>query len=179
MPHGSWKHLKAKKTFLQAQEDNQEAVNKLSTKQKRTQEKWRQKTKPNSKIGVKSSEKKLLDQMYLKGHASFGNTEQLKTQSKSAFEKIKTNFETEPSFTKHCPIHLRFSRIKVVVKDIYEFLSIELAYVDKLAKHNRNVKKFLVAVDCLSRYLRLEPLKRNYATETALALKKDKKQATT
>ena len=57
MPNRSWKH-KAKKTFLQAQEVNQETVIKLPTKQKRAHEKRRKKTKPDSKHGLTSSEKK-------------------------------------------------------------------------------------------------------------------------
>ena len=73
MPNRSWKHLKAKKTFLQAYEDNQEAVIKLPTKQKWAQEKRRQKTRPNSKNDLTSSEKKTMDQLYLKRPASFGN----------------------------------------------------------------------------------------------------------
>ena len=89
MPNRSWKHLKAKKTFLQALEDNQEAVIELSIKQKRAQEKRRQKTRPNSKNGLTSSEKKTLDQLYLKGSASFGNPTRLKTQSKLSFGKVK------------------------------------------------------------------------------------------
>ena len=44
--------------FLQAHEDNQEAVIKLPTKEKRAQEKRRQKERPNSKNGLTSSEKK-------------------------------------------------------------------------------------------------------------------------
>ena len=43
--------------------------------------------------------------------------------------------------------------------------------MDKLAKENKDVKYLLVAVDCLSRYLRVEPLKSKYAT-TADAFKK-------
>ena len=45
----------------------------------------------------------------------------------------------------------------------------DLTHVDKLAKYNRNIKYLLVAVDCLTRYLRVEPLKTKYATETAEA----------
>ena len=82
MPNRSWKHLKLKKTFLQAHEDNQEAVIKLPTKQKRAQKKRRQETRPNRKNGLISSEKKTLDQLYLKGPASFGNSTRLKTQRK-------------------------------------------------------------------------------------------------
>ena len=113
-----------------------------------------------------------MDQLYLKGPASFGNPKRLKTQSKLLFGKVKTYLETKPSFTKYRPIRLRFPRLKVIVKDINEIWSVDLAYVDKLAKYNRNVKYLLVAVDCLSRYLRVEPLKTKYATETASAFKK-------
>ena len=80
--------------------------------------------------------------------------------------------ETKPSFTKYRPIRLRFPRLKVIVKDINEIWSVDLADVDKLAKYNRNVKYLLVAVDCLSRYLRVEPLKTKYATESVSAFKK-------
>ena len=120
-----------------------------------------------------------MDQLYLKGPASFGNPKRLKTQSKLSFGKVKTYLETKSSFTKNRPSRLRFPRLKVIVKDINEIWSVDLAYVDKLAKYNRNVKYLLVAVDCLSRYLRVETLKTKYATETASAFKKnDKKQAT-
>ena len=39
MPNRSWEHLKTKRTFWQAHEDNQEAIIKLPTKQKWAQEK--------------------------------------------------------------------------------------------------------------------------------------------
>ena len=67
---------------------------------------------------------------------------------------------------------MQFPRLKVIVKDINEIWSLDLAYVDKLAKYNRDVKYLLVAVDCLSRYLRVEPMKTKYATEAADAFKK-------
>ena len=49
---------------------------------------------------------------------------------------------------------------------------LDLAYVDKLAKENKDLIYLLVAVDCLSRYLRVEPLKSKYAKTTADAFKK-------
>ena len=113
-----------------------------------------------------------MDQLYLKGLASYGNPTRLKTQSKLLFGKIKTYLETKPSFTKYRPIRLQFPRLKVIVKDINEIWSVDLAYGDKLAKYNRIIKYLLVEVDRLSRYLRVEPLKSNYATKTALAFKK-------
>ena len=67
MPNKSWKNLKEKKTFLQAHEDNQEAVIKLATKQKRAQDKRWQKTRPNSRNGLTSSEKKNVGSTVFKG----------------------------------------------------------------------------------------------------------------
>ena len=46
-----------------------------------------------------------------------------------------------------------------------------LAYVEKLAKWEWNVKNLLLAFDCLSSYFCVEPLKTKYATETFLAFK--------
>ena len=53
----------------------------------------------------------------------------------------------------------RFPTPKVIAYDINEIWSLNLAYLDKLAKENKDVKHLLVAVDCLSRYLRFELLK--------------------
>ena len=69
-------------------------------------------------------------------------------------------------------IPLKFSRLKVIVKDNNEIWPLDLEYVDNLAKYNREVKYLLVAVDCLSRYLRVEPMNTKYATDAADAFKK-------
>ena len=67
---------------------------------------------------------------------------------------------------------MQLPRLKVNVKDINEIWSLGLEYVDNLAKYNRDGKYLLVAVDCLSRYLRVEPMKTKYATEAADEFKK-------
>ena len=60
----------------------------------------------------------------------------------------------------------------MIVKDINEIWSLDLAHVDKLADYNRNAKYLSVAIDCLSRYLRVEPMKTKFATEAAEAFRK-------
>ena len=87
-------------------------------------------------------------------------------------KKVKMYLETKPSFTKYRSRRLRFPKLKVIVNNLNEIWSVDLAFVDKLAKYNSGLKYLLVAVDCLSRYLRVEPLKTKYATETAEAFKK-------
>ena len=119
-----------------------------------------------------SSERKTLEQLYSKGPASFGRSKRLKEHSKLSLAEVKSYLDTKPSFTKYRSIRKQFPRLKVIVKDINENWSLDLAYVDNLAKYNRDVKYLLVAVDCLSRYLRVEPMKTKYATEADGAFKK-------
>ena len=131
------------------------------------------KKRPIRKSGlVSSSERKTLEQLYSRGPASFGSSKRLQKHSKMSLAKVKSYLDTKPSFTKYRSHRMQFPRLKVIVKDINEIWSLDLAYVDNLAKYNRDVKYLLVAVDCLSRYLRVEPMKTKYATEAANAFKK-------
>ena len=65
----------------------------------------------------------------------------------------------------------RFTLLKVIAYGIDEIWSLDLAHVDKLSKQNAGIKYLLIAVDCLSRYLRIEALKSKCATRTAEAFK--------
>ena len=85
--------------------------------------------------------------------------------------KLSLYLETKPCFTKYRSIHLKFLRLRNIVKDINGIWSRDLAHVDKQAKYSRDFKKILRAVNCLSRCLRMEPMKSKYATE-AQAFKK-------
>ena len=86
--------------------------------------------------------------------------------------KIRKYLETKNAHTKQKKYRKKFPRLKLIAYVINEIWSLELAHVDKLSEYNRGVKYLLVAVDCLSRYLRVEPLKSKYATTTAEAFKK-------
>ena len=125
-----------------------------SGKKPRKKTKRQTKKKPNRRnVLVLSSERKTFEQIYSKDPASFGSPKRLQTNCNLKLAKIKSYLETKPSFTKYHSIRLKFPRLKVIVKDINKFLSLDLTHVDKLADYNRNVKYLLVAVDCLSRYL--------------------------
>ena len=124
------------------------------------------------KTGISIDDVRKLDKLFLNGPASFGCAKRLQNLSKLSMKKFKMYLETKPSFNKHRSRRLRFPRLKVVVDDINKIWSEDPAYVDKLAKYNGGVKCLLVAVNCLSRYLRVEPMKTKYATETAQVFKK-------
>ena len=80
---------------------------------------------------------------------------------------MKHFLHTEPAYTKYRTVRRKTPRLKVIVYDIDEIWSIDLAYVVKLADYNKNIKYLMVAVNCMSRYLRVQPLKSKYATLTA------------
>ena len=83
-----------------------------------------------------------------------------------------TNFlHTEPAYTKYRTVRLKTPCLNVIVYDIDETWSVELAYNDKIARYNKDIKYLLVAVDCMSRFLREQPLKTKYATSAAEAFK--------
>ena len=185
MPSKSWKpRLKVNKNFSQVEnnpvnksspllENDSVAQNQPEKSIKKKRTKRQTKKRPVRRCGLSFPEVKKMDQLYLKGPASYGSIKRLQTQSKLPIGKVLSYLETKPSFTKYRSIRLKFTRLKVFVKkNINEIWSLDLAHVDKLAKYNRNIKYLLVAFDCLSRYLRVEPLKTKYATEAAEAFKK-------
>ena len=118
------------------------------------------------------SEEKKLKILYTKGPAAFGSVKNLTNASQLSPKKVKIFLRSQSSHTKYGMFRKTYPRLKVIVNDINEIWSPDLAYVDKLAKLNRGVRYLLVAVNCLSRYLRVEPLKTKYAKETTKAFKK-------
>ena len=87
-------------------------------------------------------------------------------------KKVKMYLETKPSFTKYRSRRLGFPKLKVIFSDLNKIWSVDLAFNNKLAKYNSVVKYLLVAVDCPSRCLSVEPLKSKYSTEAAEVFKK-------
>ena len=119
-----------------------------------------------------TTEIKLLESKYTRGIAAFGSEKNLQKSTNLKLRKNRKYLETKNAHTKHRKYQKKFPKLKVFAYDINEIWSLDLAHVDKLSEYNRGVSYLLVAVDCLSRYLRVEPLKSKYATTTAEAFKK-------
>ena len=64
-----------------------------------------------------------------------------------------------------------FVRLKVIAYDRDEIWPLDLAHVDKLSTQIAGINYLLIAVGCLSRYLRVEPLKSKHATPSVEAIK--------
>ena len=106
-----------------------------------------------------------------KSPAVFGSVNNLIKATNLPGKKIKHFLHTEPAYTKCRTVIRKTLRLKVIVYDIDKIWSLDLAFGDKLAQYNHDVKYLLVAVECMSRYLRVQPLKSKYATTTAEAFK--------
>ena len=112
----------------------------------------------NGKI-TKIEEKLLKTKYSEKGPALFGSVNNLIKATNLSRKKVKHFHHTEPAYTKYRTVIQKMPRLKLIVYDIDEIWSLDLAIVDKLAQYNHDVKYLLIAVDCISRYLRVQPLK--------------------
>ena len=120
------------------------------TSKRTTTEKERKKTKRQTK---KANQKKwsrfvfgekTLVQLYSRGPALFGSSKRFQKHSKLSLAKVKSYLDTEPSFKQKRSIRMQFPTLKKIVKDINGVWSMDLAYVDNLAKYNRDVKYLLL-----------------------------------
>ena len=138
----------------------------------------KQKKKLRKSGTLSSDERKKLENLYTVGPAAYGSAKNLYKASKLSKAKVDNYLHQKNAHTKYRQIRRRFPRLKVIAYDINEIWSIDVAYVDKLAKYNNGVKYLLVAVDVLSRYLRVEPLRSKSAPETAEAAIRTTKELT-
>ena len=125
--------LENKRNSNKNQEEDLRQKKKVQS-QKSMRAKRRQSKTRVEKTGLSIDDVKKLDNLYLKGPASFGNAKRLQNLSKLSMKKVKMYLETKPSFTKYRSRRLRFPRLKVIVDDLNEIWSVDLAFVDKLAK---------------------------------------------
>ena len=133
----------------------------------------RQKKKSNQPAPGKitSFQAKQLDKLYETGSAAFGSIANLKKVSGYTRSKVVRYLQSKAPYTKYRQFRKSFSRLKAVAYRINEIWSVDVAYMDKVAQHN-GVKYLLVAVDVLSRYLRVQPMKALYAKDAVEAFKK-------
>ena len=117
--------------------------------------------------GIISKDEKKLDILYRKGPAAYGSTTNLQKASKLPRIKVETFMRNKNAHSKYRQFRRKFPRLKVISCDVDEIWSIDVAYVDKLAIYNHGVKFLLVAVDVLSRKLRVESMRPKSAEQTA------------
>ena len=118
------------------------------------------------------NKQKTTEKRYTSGPAAYGSARNLQETSKLPKAKIDTFLQQKDAHTKYRQIQRNFPRLKVIAHEINEIWSIDVAYVDKLAKYNNGVKYLLVAVDVFSRFLCVVPMRSKSAPDAAKAFEK-------
>ena len=99
--------------------------------------------------------------------SAVGSISNLRKASGLPRKKVLAYLETSKTYTKFKPAQRKFPRLPVISLGINHIWSLDVAYMEKIAKFNDGVKYLLLAVDSLSRKIRVQPLK----SKTALAAK--------
>ena len=112
-----------------------------------------------------------LSTVFTKEKAAFGSVANIKGESGLSHKKIEQFLQSKNSYTKYRQFQKSFPRLEEVAYRINEIWSMDVAYMDKIAKHTNGFKYLLVAVDVLSRYLRVQPLRTMYSKDCVEAFK--------
>lgn len=130
------------------------------------------KIKAGATGNLSSFEKKKLERLYKRGPNAFGSIQNLSKASGYSLDKVREFLHSKDSYTKYFPVKRNFQRLGAFASHINHTWSLDLAFVDKLAEWNKNVKYLLVCIDNFSRFLRVEPLKNKEASTTKTAFQK-------
>ena len=123
-------------------------------------------------VKVSQNDLRVLEQFYSRCIAAYGSIDNLQKTTKLPRKKIENCLQSKNAHANYRQVQRNFPRLKVIAYDINEIWSINVAFVHKLAKYNIAGKCLLVAVDGLSRYLRVSPMRSKSAEETARTFKK-------
>ncbi|XP_062613001.1 uncharacterized protein LOC134274788 [Saccostrea cucullata] len=106
----------------------------------------------------------ILKEIYYDPKRGYGSIQTLYRQVKSLGHKISLNtirewLKEQDTYTLHKPIHRKFRRQQTRVTDIDEQWQLDLADVSSLKKHDDGYTFLLCAIDVLSKYAWVVPLK--------------------
>ena len=116
---------------------------------------------------VSETNQSKLESVYQKGSAAYGSVTNLQKETKLIQEKLRNFLWRNGAHTKYKQDRRTFSRPKAFAYDVDERWSVDVTYVNKLARYNKGVKYLLVAVNVLCRKLRVLPVQTKTEQETA------------
>ena len=104
--------------------------------------------------------------------AAFGSIRNLIKASGLSRKKVLAYLQSSKTYTKFKPVRRTFQRLPVVALGINHIWSIDVAYMEKIGKFNDGYKYLLLAVDVLSRRIRVQPLKNKTSKAATSAFEK-------
>ena len=103
------------------------------------------------------------------GPDPYGSVQNMTKVSKLSKSKVENFLADTDAHTKYRTPRKKFPRLKLQAYRMNELGSIDVAYMDQIAKFNNGVKYLLVAVDIFSRFSRVELMKNKTAADTTRA----------
>lgn len=100
---------------------------------------------------------------------AYGNVKALADASGLSKAEVETFLSTNATYTKFRQNPTKFPRLKVQSYRINEIWSIDLADMQQLSSENKGVRYLLVAVDTLSRFVRVQPQCTKTSRDTKVA----------
>ena len=120
---------------------------------------------------LSKSERQKLQVLYTQGGAAYGSVPNLVKASNLSVSKVRQFLQSKPSYTKfNLPLR-KSKRMKAIASFKNEIWCMDLAYVDKLAKHKHNngVKYLAVRRDLCDRVVDAKRMKTKDSKETVRA----------
>ena len=124
------------------------------------------KAKERGSWALSKSERQKLQRLYTHGGAAYGSVRNLVKASNLSVSKVRQFLLSKPSYTKITLATRKIKRMKAFARFKNETLCMDLAYVDKLAKHNNDVKYHLVRQDLFDRTVDAKGMKSKVSKET-------------
>ena len=114
-------------------------------------------------------ERQKLQRLYTQGAAAYGSVCNLARASITPVSKVRQFLHSKDSFTKFILATRKFKRMRGFARFRNEIWCMDLAYVDKLAKENNDVKYLLVLQDSFDRTVNAKGMKTKDSQETVKA----------
>jgi hypothetical protein len=102
---------------------------------------------------------------------SFGGINAVSDAAKASQADTQAYLKTNRTYRLHTLPRKRFKRRRYVTYHINDLWQMDLADVSNLARHNHGTRFIVVCIDCFSRKVYVEPIRRKHATEVLDAFK--------
>ena len=121
---------------------------------------------------LSKSEKQKLQRLYTQGSAAYGSVHNLSKASNLSYSKVRQFLHSKTSYTRFTQATRKLKRMRAFARYKNEIWCMDLAYVDKLAKHNNGVKYPIVRQDVFDRTVDAIGMKSKDSKETVKAFMK-------
>ena len=115
---------------------------------------------------LSKSERQKLQRLYRQGFVAYGSVRNLAKAAKLFPLKVTEFSHSRTSYTKFTQATRKFKTMRAFARFKNEIWCMDLAYVDKLAKDNNNVKYLLVRRDVFDRTVDAKGMKTKESKET-------------